>query len=389
MVPGSNGLVGRTFGPYRIKSVERPGDLVHQFIADDMSNGPRRQVLLKVLTQRGLETPEVSQAFDDEAEVALELDHPSILPAFARPTIDEKPAIAYAAYSGTRLDRLMHMLFSRQLSVPLPVAGTLAVRLLQALEYAHERDPAVLHRGINPEHVYLPDGGEVKLAHFSCGGADPASTVALMARLPYLAPEHIKNEGVSSASDLYSVAVLTTELLAGKRVFHAESPKHLVQSIVGRQRLPVERLLPFRSTALAEVLEGALALDPKLRPATALEFRRKLERALAQSAVSASDDHVARYLDGCRRIVSGGHEQRLPHTRDLLAQHRVGALPLDVDRVQPGREQVVSRPAMPAPTAEATAEPEAPAGEDPPRRRRRLLWLLLLASATAALALAQ
>ena len=374
VVAGANGYVGRIFGDYRIRRVERATEQVAIYLADDLTSGPRRQVLLKVLRRAGQEDPGFAKSFEAEAELALRLHHPHILRAFARPEVDGFPSVAFDGVDGPRLSRVLQQARTRGIGLPFDAVCTIGVRLLSGLEHAHGQTDldgwSLVHQSVCPENVYASSTGVVRLAHFAGRGLDAMSDLG--ARLAYLAPEQINGSAVP-ASDQYGVAVILIELLSGRRLFEAGSPRALAQAIIDRDRPPLARILPFKSTALEITLERALSVDPKDRFPSASVFARSLGRALAQGGRSISDEAVA-------KIVSlQADETPSSPVDERLQRHRIGAQPLVFSE---GRELTTSVPQLPASTIEVdpVASFNAPR---PPSAWRRVMGGILAAVALA------
>ncbi|MDX1964805.1 MAG: serine/threonine-protein kinase [Pirellulales bacterium] len=177
-------------------------------------------------------------------------------------------------------------------------------RLAQALDYAHQR--GVLHRDIKPANVLVAADGSPRLADFNVSfsskvaGITPATFFG--GSLAYMSPEQLEATNPQSArqpeeldgrSDIYSLAIMLWELLAGQRPFAEQALSGNWQELLSqltemRQRgIPPEqwRQLPAPLPAgLAELLSQCLAPAADQRPATAATLARELELCLQPAA---------------------------------------------------------------------------------------------------------
>jgi serine/threonine-protein kinase len=301
MVPAGTQWIGRTFGPFRIRRLEKPGEVASVYLADDLSRGALRQVFLQVPAARAWADERLRNEFQREAARASKLKHPNLLAVIGQPLIDGRPALAFEATRGVRLQAAMHHWFSKQLGPPVGAVATIGARLLAALGHMH--DLGLVHGEVGPQDVVLGREGEVWLAPF--GGLALGSRRAVQARLSYLAPELVRGEDATARSDLYAVGLMMVELLAGQRIYTQSSPREVAKSILDRNRPAVSALLPFRSSALEEALETAIAHDPRNRYASMVDASRALERAMAQTGQTMDDHAVQRAVAS---VPAGGAE---------------------------------------------------------------------------------
>lgn len=141
----------------------------------------------------------------------------------------------------------------------------LLVETLQALTYLHRRD--LLHRDIKPMNVLVTTEGQVKLLDF--GLTTPVGRAeSVSGTLAYMAPETLRSQTISPASDLYAVGILAYELFVGTHPFTIQNPSRLIYQIL--QATPDFSSLP--DERLAAVLERWLMKDPADRYQTAEEI---------------------------------------------------------------------------------------------------------------------
>jgi serine/threonine protein kinase len=151
------------------------------------------------------------------------------------------------------------------------VAVEVAVSVAEALEHAHKN--GFTHGDLRPENILVvPDGG-VKVADFGIGILPDSAEDASVA---YLAPEHVKGEKPSQASDLYQLALILYEMLTGAHAFSGGDP---TQVAVRRTKEPPASPRSVNE-GIPRTLEGiilkALQPDPKMRYGTATEMLEDL-----------------------------------------------------------------------------------------------------------------
>jgi hypothetical protein len=127
-------------------------------------------------------------------------------------------------------------------------------------------------------------------------GNDPIKTGqgAVLGSPGSMSPEQAAGaENAEPASDLWSLGVLMYQCLAGVQPFHAANTNALMQAIIHAPHQPLQSRAPELDPALAELVEGCLIKDHKLRFDSAKEFARQLE---AVAIRLCRNDRQASYL---------------------------------------------------------------------------------------------
>lgn len=206
----SEGLSGR----YHIERELGSGGMATVYLARDLRH--QRAVAIKVL-RPDLAASLGSERFLREIEIAAGLDHPHILPLYDSGEVDGSLFYVMPYVEGESLrDRLSR---ERQLSVPL--ALQIAREVADALSAAHRR--GVVHRDVKPENILL-SGNHARVADFgiaraiSAAGGSRLTSAGLAIGTPaYMSPEQATgDEGIDGRSDLYSLASVLYEMLAGE-----------------------------------------------------------------------------------------------------------------------------------------------------------------------------
>ena len=207
--------VGQTFGGYRIEDVLGEGGMAHVFRATREADG--ETVALKVMKVDLLESDVFKRRFVHEARSAGAVRHDRLVPILDAGEVDGQPYLAIGYVQGRTLEEQIETAGP----MPVPDVVRLASHVASGLDALHAA--GIVHRDIKASNILIDEGGVAHLSDFGLakGRAYTALTAPgqVMGTLDYLAPELIRGEPATSASDIYAFGCVVYECFAGKTPF--------------------------------------------------------------------------------------------------------------------------------------------------------------------------
>lgn len=202
-----------------------------------------------------------------ERQVLAELRHPAIPVLLDGGVFESQPYLVSELISGVTLATVLE-------KGPMTAveAVTLVLQLCDAVSHAHAQ--LVVHRDIKPQNIMVRSSeGPVLLDFGTAHRMDrSASTANAMMTLAYAAPEQLRDERATSATDVYQLAATLVHCLTGKPPFLARDPAALVHDIL-HQSPQVTDHIPLE---LARIIEVALRKESADRYQSVESFRSDL-----------------------------------------------------------------------------------------------------------------
>jgi eukaryotic-like serine/threonine-protein kinase len=252
-----------------------------------------RPVALKVLH------PELAaslgpERFLREIKIAARLQHPHILPIHdsgeIQPERSEGPTLLWYTMPFVEGESLRDRL-RRQVQLPVETGLRLICEIALAIDYAHRH--GVVHRDVKPENILLSDD-QALVADFGVARALDQSTVGKLTETgialgtpAYMSPEQASGGPVDGRSDLYSLATVLYEILAGEPPYTGPTAQAIVTKRLMNPIPSIRQGRPAVSAELDAVVTRALATVPADRFATGAELVQAL-RAVSATSGSVS-----------------------------------------------------------------------------------------------------
>ncbi len=244
------------------------------YLAEDLKH--KRKVALKVLKPE-LAAVLGAERFVQENTTTAALQHPHILPLFDSGTAD---GFLYYVMPYIQGETLRSKL-DRETQLGIDDAVRIATSVADALDYAHRQ--GVIHRDIKPENILLHEGRPmvadfgIALAVSAAAGGRMTETGLSLGTPHYMSPEQATAEKeIGARSDVYSLASVLYEMLAGQPPHIGGSAQQIIMKIIAEPSEPVTRYRKSVPAHVAAALAKALEKLPADRFASARTFAEAL-----------------------------------------------------------------------------------------------------------------
>jgi len=310
---------GGSLGPYRLLRRIGSGGMGTVYLARREDEHYERDVAIKIL-RASLASTQAFHRFIAERQILARLEHPNIARLYdGGSTDDGRPYLVMELVEGLPVDQYCdhHRLTIDQRLL-------LFQKICAAVQYAHQS--LLVHRDLKPANILITAEGEPKLLDFGIAKqlAPGADDTLLKTRIGsqlltprYASPEQLRGQGITTASDVYSLGVILYELLAGRSPYQTSEdlsyqleqaiceqeperpslalfrPGHSgLQEIALARRMRPQALASRLSGDLDNIVQMALRKEPQRRYGSVAALSRDLEKHLQNLPVTARPDTI-------------------------------------------------------------------------------------------------
>jgi serine/threonine-protein kinase len=264
--------VGGIFGPYRLEAVLGSGAMGVVYLAEHRRL--QRQVALKVLRPELTGDEVFRKRFLREARVAASVEHENLVPIVEAGEVAGLDYLASEYVAGHSLGDRLREAGQMPLDEVLRAAGEIG----SALEALHHH--GLVHRDVKPSNVMIAGSGRALLTDFGLAKG-PAYTILtrpgqVVGTVEYLAPELIRGEAASPASDVYALGCLVFACLTGAPPFTGVSMFQVTMGHLDAAPPDPSVARPELDERLSVALLAALAKEPDRRPQSARQYALSL-----------------------------------------------------------------------------------------------------------------
>jgi len=305
-IPALGPQSGSTVGPYRLERLLGEGGMGQVWLAQRDDGLYQRRIALKLL-RPGLADPNLRLRFTRERQILARLEHPHIARLLdAGISSDGQPYLGLEYVEGEPISD-----WCRAHAVPVDTRLQLFQQICRALSHAHAN--LIVHRDLKPSNILVTPLGEVRLLDFGIAklldtpdaAPDHTRTGVRAFTLHYAAPEQLRNEPVTTMTDVYALGMVLFELLADARPYR------------------------LKRNSDAEWEDAILHADPQ-----------RVSQVLMRSAETQSDPHIAQALRRRAKTIAGDLDNIVLKALAKRPEQRyasVEALAQDVQRYRDGK----------------------------------------------------
>ncbi|MFO0727156.1 MAG: protein kinase [Myxococcota bacterium] len=289
-------------GPYAFLKRLGTGGMGEVWLARDDRSG--QLVALKRMLSHLAYDGRAAEMFRDEAKIASQLDHPTIVRVVDVGQIDNTHFLVMDFVEGETLAHVLERAKRTKRPIPARIALAVVAEVAAGLDHAHTRTDArgrplgIVHRDVTPPNIMITDEGEVRVLDFGIAKAvDRVARTqagAFKGKVEYLAPEQIHGNPVDARTDLFSLGAVLFELLTGKKLFLKETMVGTLNAIADCKVPAPSRINREVSPAIDAVVLRALKKDPAGRFESAAAMEDEIRALLGERAPSPFE--IARFV---------------------------------------------------------------------------------------------
>jgi len=310
----------------------------------------QRRVAIKVLPPELAFQQDIRERFTREAQTAARLSHPHIVPIHS---VGEGQGLVYFVMGYVDGESVAARI-RRRGSLSVDEARRIMMETADALSAAHAM--SVIHRDIKPDNILLEGTrGRVMVTDFGIAKALSSTSGATLTGIgvaigtpAFMSPEQAAGErDIDGRSDLYSLGVVTYQMLTGALPFNAPSVAGILMKQITEPAPDLRIKRPDTPEDLAQAVGRCLEKDPESRWATADALRRALE-SRSTAGQRGSGAAAQRGGGAAGRAGSGAAGQWGSDTERSPVRLKKSGLPARPSAPQPrGPAALPSRPAAP------------------------------------------
>ncbi|MEO6064226.1 MAG: serine/threonine-protein kinase, partial [Lysobacterales bacterium] len=297
--------IGQHVGAYRLVQLLGHGGMGAVYLAERNAGGFTQQVALKLI-RSGYEGSDARRRFERERQILSRLQHPAIARLYDGGVLEDgSPWFAMELIEGEGLSQ-----WCAHWAVSVRDRVALLLRIAEAVQYAHQQ--LVIHRDLKPSNIMIDRDGAPHVLDFGIAALldeqpqDDSTPNTFIHTPEYAAPEQIRGDPHSAATDVFTLGIMLCELLVGTRPFQqpGATPFAMQRAVLERDAPSLGALLPTDSGVLATFASQRGTSGPQLRRQLSGDLDLIVHKALEKrpqdryASVAAMAEDLRRHLEG-------------------------------------------------------------------------------------------
>lgn len=283
-MPTDSAMVGRVLdGRYLVEKKVGEGGMSFVYLATEL--GTRQPRAIKILSAALSQDSSAMAQLKRQAGLGMRLAHPNVCHIIR--VGETEDGLVYVVMPFVE-GELLSDRNNRVGHVPLDETVRLVQGMAAGLHVAHELN--IVHRDLKPENVMVyerPDGTEwpvvMDFGRAKGRRAGPelqrlTATGVIMGTAEFMGPEQLRGKPLDARTDIYSLSLLTYEMLTSRLPFQGPTPQELMISRLRSDPIPLRKMRPDLDfpEAVERVFNEAMARNPDERPGTTLDLANGL-----------------------------------------------------------------------------------------------------------------
>jgi len=276
-------------GRYRLNAMIAKGGMAKIYRGTDELIG--RDVAIKITDSSDtswakVDSETMMRQFNLEAQISGQLSHHNFVTIYDAGRHETLCYLVMELMEGATLDDIIkgkgpELDIKKKLDVLIQVA--------RGLHHAHQR--GIIHRDIKPSNIMVLSNGQAKVMDFGVAYVSDGSLIKISGEhlataggTPYyMSPEQINKKPVDGKSDLFSLAVVSYELLTGRRPFVADNLFALYERILRSEPQPIQEINRAVPDRVAALISMCMNKEPNLRLQSCQAFADQIDELLNES----------------------------------------------------------------------------------------------------------
>jgi serine/threonine protein kinase len=266
-------LVGTEIGGYRVAGVLGEGGMGKVYTA---TGADGTKVALKLVKADYAQDETFRRRFSREARIAQTVKHPNVVSVVATGEYQSVPYMAQVFIDGESLDDKLKREGRLDTATAVQICTDVAAGL-EALWAA-----GMVHRDIKPANILIGENGKGFITDFGLAKDTQGSMLTLpgqaLGSMDYMAPEQIRGEDVTAATDIYALGCVMYECMCGRPPFADVQGMRILWAHLQDDPPDPSQHRADLPPAFSQALMSALAKEQDKRPARAGEYAEMLAR---------------------------------------------------------------------------------------------------------------